>query len=102
LTAAFSTTTERDFAALLDFYHVRWLYEPHLFVLELREDGKIRAGFQPDFYLPDQDLYIEVTTMRQKLVTRKNQKVRKLRYLHPSVRVEVWYREDLHDLGVTA
>ena len=56
-----------------------WLYEPHTFVLEQDADGRVTEAFTPDFYLPDQDLYLEVTVMKQSLVTRKNRKLRKLR-----------------------
>ncbi len=38
--------------------------------------GASLEAFAPDFYLPEQDLYIEVTVMKQSLVTRKNRKLR--------------------------
>ena len=39
-------------------------------------------------------MYIEVTTMSQKLVTRKNRKVRRLRELYPGVNIKIFYQRD--------
>ena len=78
----FAHESERHFAELLDFYGVRWEYEPVEFVLEWNEDRTPAAAFRPDFYLPDHGCFIELTTLSQKLVTRKNAKVRRLRELH--------------------
>ena len=97
----FSHESEQRVADLLDFYEIAWEYEPRTFVLEAAPDGKPRMAFTPDFYLPDHDLYLEVTTLRQSLVTRKNRKVRLLREQHPEVRVRILYRRDLDRLHVT-
>jgi len=94
---AFAHPAEAEFAAFLDFYRIRWQYEPKAFPLRWRE-GHIAEMFRPDFYLPEQDLYIELTTMRQALVTRKNRKVRKLRQLYPNVNIVLLYRKDFHEL----
>ena len=56
-------------------------------------------AFTPDFYLPEQDLYVEVTTMKQSLVTKKNRKVRRLRELYPDVRIRILYRRDIDALA---
>src|SRR5436305_13390414 len=77
--------SERECARLFDFYGVPWEYEPRTFALE-NEGERITEAFTPDFYLPDQDLYVEVTVMKQALVTRKNKKLRKLRERYPDVR----------------
>ena len=74
----FVNEAELEYAKLLDYYGVPWMYEPHTFVLARDEDGRVTEAFTPDFYLPDQDLYLEVTVMKQSLVTRKNRKLRKL------------------------
>lgn len=87
--------SERELARLLDFYGVRWCYEPDTFVLERDAGGHATVAFTPDFYLPDHDLYLEVTTLRQKLVTRKNRKVRRLAELHPEIRVRILYQRDV-------
>lgn len=79
---------------LLDFYGIGWEYEPTEFVLERDRAGRPVQGFRPDFYLPAYDLFIEITTMNQKLVTKKNAKVRRLRERHPDVRVKVLYQRD--------
>jgi hypothetical protein len=75
----FAHNSERQFAKLLDFYGIEWDYEPRTFTLEVDEAGNAAGGFTPDFYLPAQDLYIEITTLNQKLVTRKNRKARRVR-----------------------
>ena len=91
---AFAHASERQFARLLDFYQVEWRYEPTSFDLERDRKGNIVQRFTPDFYLPAYDLYIEITTMNQKLVTKKNRKVRRLRETHPHVKCKVFYQRD--------
>jgi hypothetical protein len=92
--ALFAHESEWQFAQLLDFYGVRWEYEPVEFVLDWHPDGTARSAFCPDFYLPDHDCFVELTTLNQKLVTKKNAKVRKLRELHPHVDVKLLYQRD--------
>jgi hypoxanthine phosphoribosyltransferase len=84
---------------MLDQRGVAWEYEPRTFVLERDDDGRVAEAMTPDFYLPDEDLYVEVTVMRQPLVTKKNRKLRKLRLRYPGVQVELLYRRDLERLG---
>lgn len=84
---------------MFDYHGVSWEYEPHTFPLEVREDGSVLEAFTPDFYLPEQDLYVEVTTMKQSLVTKKNRKVRRLRELYPDVRIRILYRRDIDALA---
>ncbi|MBT4786050.1 MAG: hypothetical protein HOA26_05590 [Actinobacteria bacterium] len=91
----FAHDSERRIAELFDFYGIAWEYEPTTFVLDAAPDGSLLSAFTPDFYLPDHDLFVEVTTLRQTLVTRKNKKVRRLRELHPDIQVRVLYRSDL-------
>ena len=91
---AFAHNAERQLARLLDFYRVRWEYEPHTFVLETAEDGSTTSAFSPDFFLPDHARYIEVTTLNQKLVTKKHRKLRRLRELHPLIDVTLLYQRD--------
>jgi hypoxanthine phosphoribosyltransferase len=88
---------ETEFARLLDFYHIPWLYEPTSFALNWSGD-QVTEMFTPDFYLPDQDLYVELTTMRQRLVTRKHRKLRRLRELYPNVNIRLLYNRDYHQL----
>ena len=90
----FAHNAERQLAKLLDFYGVRWQYEPQTFVLDWDDAGNPTMGFTPDFYLPDHDLFIEITTLAQKLVTKKNAKVRRLRELHPEIEVRILYQRD--------
>ncbi len=97
---AFAHPSEREFARILDFYGVRWAYEPRTFVLATDEAGRPTEAFSPDFYLPDLDLYLELTTLQQRLVTRKNGKVRRLREQHPEVTIKILYRRDWANLAV--
>jgi hypoxanthine phosphoribosyltransferase len=90
----FAHESERQFAGVLDFYGIAWEYEPTEFVLDWDDDGRPNQAFRPDFYLRDYDLYIELTTLNQRLVTKKNRKVRRLRELHPEVTVKVLYQRD--------
>ena len=95
----FASQAELECAKVLDYYGVPWMYEPTTFVLEQAEDGRVTEAFTPDFYLPEQDLYIEITVMKQSLVTRKNRKLRKLRERYPEVKVKLFYRRDLERLA---
>jgi hypoxanthine phosphoribosyltransferase len=79
---------------LLDFYDIPWHYEPRSFPIAWDGDGRPSQYFTPDFYLPEEDLYIEITTMSQKLVTKKNGKVRTLRALYPEVKCKILYQRD--------
>ena len=95
----FQNDVERECAKVLDYYGVSWEYEPHTFVLERDADGRVVEAFTPDFFLPEQGLYIELTTMKQSLVTRKNRKLRKLRERYPDVHAKLFYRRDLERLA---
>jgi hypothetical protein len=90
----FAHNSERQFARLLDFYRVEWEYEPTAFPIEWDAAGRPTQQFRPDFYLPGFGLYIEITTLNQRLVTKKNRKVRRLRELYPDVRIKVLYQRD--------
>ncbi|MEX0757885.1 MAG: hypothetical protein WD532_08990 [Acidimicrobiia bacterium] len=94
----FAHNSERQFALLLDFYGVEWDYEPTSFPVAWDREGRPSQYFSPDFYLPEDDLYIEITTMSQKLVTKKNAKVRRLRELYPDIRVKILYQRDFLNL----
>ena len=95
----FQNAAELEYAKILDWYGVPWMYEPTTFVLERDAEGRVVEAFTPDFYLPDQDLYIEVTVMKQSLVTRKNRKLREVRRLYPDVKVKLFYRRDIERLA---
>ena len=95
----FASQAELECAKVLDYYGVPWEYEPTTFVLEEAEDGRVLEAFAPDFYLPDQNLYVEITLMKQSLVTRKNRKLRKLRERYPHVKIKLFYKRDLERLA---
>ena len=90
----YAHNSERQFAKLLDFYGIAWDYEPREFILERDRDGRPSQAFTPDFYLPAYDVYIEITTLNQKLVTKKNRKARRLTELYPDVQIRVLYQRD--------
>jgi hypothetical protein len=96
--AAFNHPSEQVFANLLDFYRIPWEYEPRSFPLQWDKDGRVIEAFTPDFYLPEFDLYVELTTMKQALVTRKNRKIKLLRAVYPHINIQVFYQKDYQDL----
>jgi type II secretory pathway component PulJ len=96
--AAFNHPSEEVFANLLDFYRIPWEYEPRSFPLQWDKDGRVTEAFTPDFYLAEFDLYVELTTMKQSLVTRKNRKIKMLRAIYPHINIQVFYQKDLQDL----
>jgi hypothetical protein len=96
--ARFAHASEAELARILDYYGVRWDYEPRTFPILWNLDGKVVESFSPDFYLPDMDLYVELTTLKQSLVRRKNRKLRRLRELYPDIRVKLFYGKDFRAL----
>jgi hypothetical protein len=96
----FAHDIEEEFARILDYYGIRWQYEPRTFTLAEDEQGNVIKAFAPDFYLPDEDLYVELTTMRPKLITRKNRKIRLLNEMYPDINVKLLKRQDLRDLMI--
>lgn len=90
----FAHPSEEEFARILDFYQIKWEYEPRTFELRWDEDGNVVEAFSPDFYLPEQDLYIELTTMEQRLITKKHRKLRHLRALYPDINIKLMNRSD--------
>ena len=94
----FAHPSEEEFARLLDFYQIEWQYEPRTFVLEWDEQGNPVEAFAPDFYLPSQDLYVELTTRQQRLVTEKNRKLRRLQELCPEISIKLFRRQDYRNL----
>ena len=93
----FHHASEAEFARMLTYYGIEWQYEPRQFPLQWHE-GRPTEMFSPDFYLPEYDLYIELTTMRQALVRRKNRKLRLLRALYPEINIKLLYRRDYQRL----
>ena len=98
VTTSFAHASEAEMARILDFYAVRWEYEPHTFPILWNLDGAVVESFSPDFYLPDLDCYLEMTTLRQKLVRKKNRKLRRLRELYPDLNVKLFYARDFRAL----
>jgi len=94
----FGHPSEEIFANLLDFYRIPWEYEPRSFPIAWDEHGNPIESFTPDFYLPESNLYVELTTMKQSLVTKKNRKIRLLREIYPHINIQVFYQKDIMDL----
>ena len=95
---AFAHPSEAEFARILDFYQITWNYEPRTFELRWDDDGNVIEAFSPDFYLPEQDLYIELTTMEQRLITKKHRKLRRLRELYPEINIKLLNRSDFKQM----
>ena len=95
---SFAHASEAELARILDFYQVRWHYEPDTYPIGWNLDGDVVESFAPDFYLPDMELYVELTTLKQKLVRKKNRKLRRLRELYPDIRIKLFYGRDFRML----
>ena len=96
--APFVHPSEEIFANLLDYYRIAWEYEPRSFPIQWDKNGKVLEAFTPDFYLPEFDIYVELTTMKQANVTKKNRKVKLLRAIYPDVNIQVFYQKDFQNL----
>ena len=96
----FAHQSEAELARILDYYGVAWRYEPDVFPISWNADGAVIESFAPDFYLPEIDLYLELTTLKQSLVRKKNRKLRYLRQLYPEIRVKLFYARDFRALMV--
>ncbi len=94
----FAHESEKEFAKILDFYQIDWEYEPRTFAVEFNSAGEPIQSFTPDFYMQDMDLYIELTTLNQKLVTRKNRKIKRLKELYPDINIKLFYKKDYNSL----
>jgi hypothetical protein len=90
----FAHASEAEMARILDFYEVRWEYEPTTFPILWNLDGDVVESFAPDFYLPDLGVFLEMTTLKQRLVRKKNRKLRRLRELYPDIRIKLFYARD--------
>ena len=96
----FAHASEAELARILDYYGVAWQYEPDVFPISWTPDGAVAECFAPDFYLPEIDTYVELTTLKQSLVRKKNRKLRWMRQLYPEVRVKLFYARDFRALMV--
>ena len=96
----FAHASEAELARILDFYRVPWRYEPDVFPISWNASGAVVECFAPDFFLPDVDMYVELTTLKQSLVRKKNRKIRAMRLLYPEVRVKLFYARDFRALMV--
>lgn len=94
----FAHPSEEAFARILSYYRIRWEYEPRSFPIRWDGAGRVLESFTPDFYLPDLELFVELTTLKQSLVTKKNRKLRMLKRIYPEVAVKLFYRSDFERL----
>jgi hypoxanthine phosphoribosyltransferase len=91
--APFAHPAEYEFARILDFYGIEWQYEPRSFPLRW-DSGNVVEAFTPDFYLPDLNMYVEVTTLKTSLTAEKNRKMRMLKQLYPEVNIKLLKKRD--------
>ena len=91
---------EQAFAGILDFYGIAWEYEPRAFPLKWDKKGTVIEAFKPDFYLPQQNLYVELTTLRPKLMGRKNRKLKRLKELYPEINIKLFKRRELRNMMI--
>jgi len=91
---------EETFAQILDFYGIPWEYEPRTFPLEWGENGNVTEAFAPDFYLPEQDLYVELTTLKPQLASHKNRKLKRMQELYPEVNIKLFKRREIRNLMI--
>jgi hypothetical protein len=91
---------EEVFARILDFYGIEWQYEPRTFPLEWDDEGNVVEAFSPDFYLQEQNLYVELTVLRPKLTNKKNRKLKRLKELYPDVNVKLFKRRELRNMMI--
>lgn len=96
----FAHPVEETIARILDYYGVEWVYEPRTFPLEWDKEGNVTLAFAPDFYLPQQDLYLELTTLRPQLIRHKNRKMRRMQELYPEVNIKLLKRQDIRDMMI--
>lgn len=96
----FSHPVEEEFARILDYYGIEWEYEPRTFPLQWDEHGNVTEAFTPDFYFPQQELYVELTTLRPSLATHKNRKLRRMQELYPDIHVKLFKRREMRNLMV--
>ena len=96
----FAHESEAELARILDFYGVAWRYEPDVFPISWNADGAVTESFAPDFFLPEIGIYLELTTLKQSLVRKKNRKLRWMRQLYPEIRVKLFYARDFRALMV--
>lgn len=89
---------EAAFARILDYYGITWEYEPRTFPLEWDDEGNVVIAFTPDFYLPQQNLYVELTTLRPKLTLKKNRKLKRIQELYPDIQIKLFKRRELRNM----
>jgi hypoxanthine phosphoribosyltransferase len=91
--APFAHNAEYEFARILDFYGIDWRYEPRSFPLRW-ERGHVTEAFTPDFFLPDLNMYVELTTLKTGLTAEKNRKMRTLKELYPDTNIIMLKKRD--------
>jgi hypoxanthine phosphoribosyltransferase len=96
----FAHPVEESFTSILNYYGIEWEYEPRAFPLQWDDEKNVTEAFTPDFYLPQQDIFIELTTLRPKLNNFKNRRIRRMKELYPEVNIKLLNRRDLHKLMI--
>ena len=93
----FAHPSEKTFSEHLDLFDIEWIYEPVSFPLEWGS-GSIKKMFTPDFYLPTLNLFVEITTMNQNLITKKRKKLKMAKKLYPNLNFKLFNEKDFYNI----
>jgi hypothetical protein len=86
----FVTPEEERFERMLRKHSIPWEYESHLITFALDPKiGVADAGFNPDFYLPEWDIYVELTGGGAASMRKKRSKIRRAVDLYPYLRIRL-------------
>lgn len=94
----FAHASEAELARILEFYRVDWQYEPRTFPLRWNAAGDAVESLTPDFFLPAQGVYLELTTQKPRLMAKKHRKVRRFQELYPHLSLRLIHGRDFHQL----
>jgi len=91
----FAHESEEMFADILDELDLKWEYEPTVFVIK-EKNGIIKKAFKPDFYIPELNLYIEISTCQNR--RRKRRKVEQAQEMHPDANIILLLSDRLNEI----
>ena len=84
----FYSRWEANIARLFNYLGIRWQHQPKIFNL-------VSQNYTPDFYLPDDDIYIEVKNFLWKYSKIRDRKFRKL---YPDIKLTLLLKKDYLEL----
>ncbi len=80
----FFSRWEANYARLLNFQGMRWVHQPQTFRLK-------KQNYTPDFYLPEQDKFIEIKNFLSDYSKNRDEEFRKL---YPNLRLDLILKKD--------